>query len=152
MIEIQNDDKFHISATCPGKGLKHLVSHASHVISYMELIWKWACHVPIVHWMSWISISSRVTMNRNGFSIATSSMVIISLSGYIVTYPEHGANVGPIWGRQDRGGPHVGPIFTLQHSRVRLRLKGWFLHHNKIPKGMDRATTSPDDSYNFEVF
>ena len=22
----------------------------------------------------------------------------------------HGANMGPIWGRQDRGGPHVGPI------------------------------------------
>ena len=22
----------------------------------------------------------------------------------------HGANVGPIWGRQDPGGPHVGPI------------------------------------------
>ena len=21
----------------------------------------------------------------------------------------HGANVGPIWGRQDPGGPHVGP-------------------------------------------
>ena len=22
----------------------------------------------------------------------------------------HGANVGPIWGRQDPGGPHVGPM------------------------------------------
>ena len=22
----------------------------------------------------------------------------------------HGANVGPIWGRQDTGGPHVGPM------------------------------------------
>ena len=22
----------------------------------------------------------------------------------------HGANLGPIWGRQDPGGPHVGPI------------------------------------------
>ena len=21
----------------------------------------------------------------------------------------HGANMGPIWGRQDPGGPHVGP-------------------------------------------
>ena len=28
-------------------------------------------------------------------------------------YPDskvHGANMGPIWGRQDPGGPHVGPI------------------------------------------
>ena len=22
----------------------------------------------------------------------------------------HGANMGPIWGRQDPGGPHVGPV------------------------------------------
>ena len=26
----------------------------------------------------------------------------------------HGANMGPIWGRQDSGGPHVGPmIFAI---------------------------------------
>ena len=28
-------------------------------------------------------------------------------------YPDnkvHGANMGPIWGRQDLGGPHVGPM------------------------------------------
>ena len=26
----------------------------------------------------------------------------------------HGANLGPIWGRQDLGGPHVGPMnFTV---------------------------------------
>ena len=23
----------------------------------------------------------------------------------------HGANMGSIWGRQDPGGPHVGPIY-----------------------------------------
>ena len=32
-----------------------------------------------------------------------------------VTYPGpdskvYGANMGPIWGRQDPGGPHVGPM------------------------------------------
>ena len=30
-----------------------------------------------------------------------------------VHYPDskvHGANMGPIWGRQDPGGPHIGPI------------------------------------------
>ena len=29
------------------------------------------------------------------------------------SYPNskvHGANMGPIWGRQDPGGPHVGPM------------------------------------------
>ena len=25
----------------------------------------------------------------------------------------HGANIGPIWGRQGQGGPHVGPISFL---------------------------------------
>ena len=32
---------------------------------------------------------------------------------YIESYPDskvHGANMGPIWGRQDPGGPHVGPM------------------------------------------
>ena len=30
-----------------------------------------------------------------------------------VSFPDnkvHGANMGPIWGRQDPGGPHVGPM------------------------------------------
>ena len=32
---------------------------------------------------------------------------------YIESYPDskvHGANMEPIWGRQDPGGPHVGPM------------------------------------------
>ena len=31
----------------------------------------------------------------------------------VASYPDskvHGANMGPIWGRQDPGGPHVGPM------------------------------------------
>ena len=28
----------------------------------------------------------------------------------IPDYKVHGVNMGPIWGRQDPGGPHVGPI------------------------------------------
>ena len=28
----------------------------------------------------------------------------------------HGANMGPIWGRQDPGGPHAGPMnFAICH-------------------------------------
>ena len=33
--------------------------------------------------------------------------------GYPWTYPDgkvHGANMGPTWGRQDPGEPHVGPM------------------------------------------
>ena len=32
---------------------------------------------------------------------------------FIEIHPDskvHGANMGPTWGRQDPGGPHVGPI------------------------------------------
>ena len=32
---------------------------------------------------------------------------------FSIPYPDskvHGANMGPIWGRQDPGGPHVGPM------------------------------------------
>ena len=33
----------------------------------------------------------------------------------------HGANMGPIWGRQDPGGPHVGPInFFIWDSKSYL--------------------------------
>ena len=38
---------------------------------------------------------------------------IHGLSGTICVIPDskvHGANMGPIWNRQDPGGPHVGPV------------------------------------------
>ena len=32
----------------------------------------------------------------------------------------HGANMGPIWGRQDPGGPHVGPMtFAIWAATVK---------------------------------
>ena len=44
-------------------------------------------------------------------------------SDYNKAYPDskvHGANMGPIWGRQDPGGPHVGPknfaIWVMIHN------------------------------------
>ena len=32
------------------------------------------------------------------------------IAGTIPDSMVHGANMGPIWGRQDPGGPHVGPM------------------------------------------
>ena len=29
----------------------------------------------------------------------------------------HGANMGPTWGRQDPGGPHVGPMNQNVHVK-----------------------------------
>ena len=38
----------------------------------------------------------------------------------------HGAIIGPIWGRQDPGGPHVGPInFAIWSCNQQLRCKYW---------------------------
>ena len=39
----------------------------------------------------------------------------------------HGANMGPIWGRQAPGGPHVGPMnfaiwYPFAHHEVKLRV------------------------------
>ena len=41
-------------------------------------------------------------------------MYIMAYRQYAVNkFPDsevHGANMGPIWGQQDPGGPHVGPM------------------------------------------
>ena len=53
----------------------------------------------------------------------------------VINYPDskiHGANIGPIWGRQDPGGPHVGPInFAIWvHSAVVFVSNSWlFFFH-----------------------
>ena len=39
--------------------------------------------------------------------------VVVTNRNDVRKYPDskvHGANMGPIWGRQDPGGPHVGPM------------------------------------------
>ena len=53
---------------------------------------------------------------NNDFSLLMQSNPRISNTGFsysTVITPDskvHGANMGPIWGRQDPGWPHVGPI------------------------------------------
>ena len=55
----------------------------------------------------------------------------------LCTYPDskvHGANMGPIWGRQDPGGPHVGPMnFALwvMLQNVNVQLPWLYQHHFK---------------------
>ena len=36
--------------------------------------------------------------------------VYIKISDHLPDSKVHGANMGPIWGRQDPGGPHIGPM------------------------------------------
>ena len=54
---------------------------------------------------------------------------------YGKTWPDskiHGANMGPIWGRQDPGGPHVGPMNFVDVVFVswRRQLFSYFTIHS----------------------
>ena len=40
----------------------------------------------------------------------------------------HGANMGPIWGRQDPGGPHVGPMNFAIWGVYSLRPSDTYMH------------------------
>ena len=55
---------------------------------------------------------------------------------YMDRFPDskvHGADMGPIWGRQDPGGPHVGPMnFAIWGNTVNMTGPGasvlkWFV-------------------------
>ena len=46
-------------------------------------------------------------------SVFTVTLTTITGTTILVPYPDskvHGANMSPIWGRQNPGGPHVGPM------------------------------------------
>ena len=53
-------------------------------------------------------------------------------TNYIPGSKVHGANMGPTWGRQDQGGPHVGPVnfdiwdvITLDNKMIKERRNIW---------------------------
>ena len=46
----------------------------------------------------------------------------------------HGANMGPIWGRQDQGGPHIGPMkFAIWDYTVFIPLM-WHIYHSSMTR------------------
>ena len=48
---------------------------------------------------------------KNQFSMGIMAVIAVMLPPKIVPDSKvHGANMGPIWGRQGPGGPHVGPM------------------------------------------
>ena len=76
---------------------------------------------------------------------------MISMAVYVFTMLEacpdskvHGANMGPIWGRQDPAGPHVGPMnFAIWHLFSCLEqcwLIGNGTHRNKIQYNLNKNT------------
>ena len=61
------------------------------------------------------------------------NICVVNVAGlYKNTVPEskmHGANMGPIWGRQDPGGPHVGPLnFAIWGIALRTLFVGICRH------------------------
>ena len=52
-------------------------------------------------------------MSRSGFITWQGTRIVAPVMATRWPTPDskvHGANMGPIWGRQDPGGPHVGPM------------------------------------------
>ena len=53
-------------------------------------------------------LSAKLQLICSGFNIITTYQ--LRYSYYIPENKAHGANMGPSWGREDPGGPHVGPM------------------------------------------
>ena len=56
---------------------------------------------------------------------------------YIPDSTVHGANMGPIWGRQDPGGPHVGPMNLairdiIQRATSKCQFRIYFVQEYRI--------------------
>ena len=50
-------------------------------------------------------------------------------------YPDskvYGANMGPIWGRHDPGGPHVGPMNFAIWGACKIQVASWVSHPGVI--------------------
>ena len=64
-----------------------------------------------------LSCDKSLDLLRHKFELGIITVGLPSSNGDICYFPNskgHGANTGTIWGRQDPGGPHVGPTnFTI---------------------------------------
>ena len=57
-------------------------------------------------------------------------------SSYLPDSKVHGAHMGPIWGRQDPGGPHVGPMNFAIWARSKTKASLWKIGLLKVNFGM----------------
>ena len=97
----------------------------------------WA-HQPLVKWVPGMSRGSTDHDNQCSMwflSPCHQHWVIVTK---VINYPDskiHGANMGPIWGRQDPGGPHVSPInFAIWvHSAVVFVSNSWLFFFTHLP-------------------
>ena len=117
----------------------HTAAADAPVGSCIQLSHLYASVPPVYFCCSWISWSSRNFRQRSWlhcdsyWSLAGGQIksAMLNWDAPAVTlgnYPDskiHGADMGPIWGRQDPGGPHVGPMnFAIWQGRS-TGTKGW---------------------------
>ena len=60
--------------------------------------------------------------------------LILAFFAHITDGKVHGANMGPIWGRQDPGGPHVGPMFSAIWDHTELLHWHWLRYFYDRPR------------------
>ena len=68
-------------------------------------------HTQISYWYRMCNVCSQCVLCND--SVILCIMLVWTLFQNLHTIPDskvNGANMGPIWGRQDPGGPHVGPV------------------------------------------
>ena len=81
----------------------------------------WWCDMGLVSWrpfpgpLSWFAIKSlqliwRSATHKWGLRVLDLLLNCRNLIRRPSNSKVHGVNMGPIWGRQDPGGPHVGPV------------------------------------------
>ena len=65
------------------------------------------------HMLTALFLSASIWMILKSYHIVKYFYDVKDWVSYPYPFPDskvHGANMGPIWGRQDPGGPHVGPM------------------------------------------
>ena len=68
---------------------------------------------PKLHFYQWFPLNSSKSPYLSHLQKWSMNINILLKPPTIIHNPDskvHGANMGPIWGRQDPGGPHVGPM------------------------------------------
>ena len=80
---------------------------------YVEIRINMYCIVPL--FTSLLRFSIIIVLNEHQFvhGLWYAGSKTASQSDVIPDSKVHGTNMGPIWGRQDPGGPHIGPMTLL---------------------------------------
>ena len=104
------------------------LTHFLGLINFSRIIWGTNCndhsylHFFIDDVLKWTSIMLRL------YWLAVAVAYCSAFCSYYKNYPDskvHGANMGPIWGRQDPGGSHVGHMNFAIWVYVGDRFESW---------------------------